>query len=314
METFNKKVKQIKKRKIPLAIFVLIITFIIFIFAIIELLPKEIEYVEFRKDRKLGNYAKTTIYYLMGPLVQVKDSKNGTISGYYVAVGEDDDLFIIRLKEENIEIPILGKDIEDNAIETLERREISGNVQLSSSSLISALNNSLNTIFNEEIANNNSFEKVFGGYYLDTVTEVKNNAIELIILSILFLIIGIIALLINKRIKENVDRSLNELQSKGNLDEVKKEFEGEQLISYKGLKVYLSPNYIFSYCSGFDIIAFKDIQEINISKKVFGSSNKNKYIIITTKDNIEYYIAPIHKKRQKFLFNELLTKIREKTQ
>lgn len=312
MENFDKKIKQIKSRKIPLAIFVLIIAVIIFILAIIQLLPKEIEYVEFRKDRKLGNYAKATVYYLMGPLVQVKDSKDGTISNYYIAVGEDDDLFVIRLKEDNIEIPILGKDIDDNETETLEGREVSGNVQLSSSSLRSALNKSLNTIFNEEIANNNSFEKVFGGYYLDTVTEVKNNTIELFILSIFFVIMGIFALLINKRIRKNVDRSINELKSKGKLEEVIKEFENEQLISYKKLKVYLSPNYIFSYSMGFDIIDFKDIQEITTSKKVFGSSNKNKYIIITTKDNIEYYIAPINKKRQKFIFNELLTKIKEK--
>ncbi len=312
MDMFDKKIKQIRNKRIILAILVLIIASIILVLAIIQLLPKEIEYVEFKKDKKLGNYAKTTVYYLMGPLVQVKASKDGTISGYYVAVGEENDMFIIRLKEDNIEIPILGKDIDDNSVKSLEGREILGNVQLSSSSLKNALNKSLNSIFNEEIANNNNFEKVFGGYYLDTIIKVKNNTIELFILAIFFAIVGCIFLLINKRIRKNVDRSLNELKEKGKLDEVIEEFESGQLISYKKLKVYLSPNYIFSYSIGLDIIAFKDIQEITTSKKVFGSYNKNKYIIITTKDNIEYYIAPIHKKRQKFVFNELLTKIKEK--
>ena len=312
MDMFDKKIKQIRNKRIILAILVLIIASIILVLAIIQLLPKEIEYVEFKKDKKVGNYAKTTVYYLMGPLVQVKASKDGTISGYYVAVGEENDMFIIRLKEDNIEIPILGKDIDDNSVKSLEGREILGNVQLSSSSLKNALNKSLNSIFNEEIANNNNFEKVFGGYYLDTIIKVKNNTIELFILAIFFAIVGCIFLLINKRIRKNVDRSLNELKEKGKLDEVIEEFESGQLISYKKLKVCLSPNYIFSYSIGFDIIAFKDIQEITTSKKVFGSYNKNKYIIITTKDNIEYYIAPIHKKRQKFVFNELLTKIKEK--
>lgn len=310
MEIFDKKIKQIKNTKIPLAIFVLIIAFSIFIYGVIEAIPREIEYTEFKKDHKLSNYAKTTVYYLMGPLVQVKNSKDGNISGYYIGVGEENNLFIIRLNEDNIEIPILGKNIEKDSIDTLEGTEVSGNVQLSSSSLRSALNNSLNTIFDEEIANNNSFEKVFGGYYLDTIEEVKNNSTKLFILAIFFTIIGILYLLINKRIRKNVDRSINELKSKGKLDEVIKEFEGGQLISYKKLKVYLSPNYIFSYNMGFDIIKFKDIKEVNTSKKVFGSYNKNKYIVITTKDNIEYYIAPIYKKRQKFIFNELLTKIK----
>ncbi len=312
METFDKKIKQIKSRRIPLAIIMLMIAAVIFILAIIELLPKEIEYVEFRKDRKLGNYAKTTVYYLMGPLVQVKDSKDGIISGYYVAVGKENDMFIIRLKEHNIEIPILGKDIDENSIDSLEGRELLGNVQLSSSSLRSALNNSLNNIYNEKIANNNNFEKVFGGYYLDTVIEVENNAKNLFILDIFFIMIVIMCLFINKYIRKNVDRNLNKLKAKGKLEEAIKEFEGEKLISYKKLKVYLSPNYIFSYCVGFDIIAFKDIKQVTVSKKVFGSSNKNKYIIITTKDDIEYYIAPISKKRHKFIFNELLTKIKEK--
>ena len=237
MDMFDKKIKQIRNKRIILAILVLIIASIILVLAIIQLLPKEIEYVEFKKDKKLGNYAKTTVYYLMGPLVQVKASKDGTISGYYVAVGEENDMFIIRLKEDNIEIPILGKDIDDNSVKSLEGREILGNVQLSSSSLKNALNKSLNSIFNEEIANNNNFEKVFGGYYLDTIIKVKNNTIELFILAIFFAIVGCIFLLINKRIRKNVDRSLNELKEKGKLDEVIEEFESGQLISYKKLKV-----------------------------------------------------------------------------
>ena len=203
METFDKKIKQIKSRKIPLAIFVLIIVFIIFVYAMIQLIPKDVEYVEFKKNRKLGNYAKTTIYYLMGPLVQVKNSKSGIISGYYVAVGEENDMFIIRLKEDNIEIPILGKDIDDNSVESLEGIEILGNVQLSFTSLRNALINSLNNIYNEQIANNDNFEKVFGGYYLDTVIEIENNAITLFILDAFLIIIVLMCLLINNRIRKD---------------------------------------------------------------------------------------------------------------
>ncbi len=314
MGTFYKKIKQIKSRRIPLAIFILIIAFMIFIYGIIEAIPKEIEYTEFKKDQKLGNYSKVKVYYLMGPLVQVKNSKDGTTSGYYVAVGEEKNLFIIRFKNDNIGIPILGKDIEKDAIDTLEGTEVFGSVQLSSSSLRNTLNQTLNTIFNEDIANNNSFEKVFGGYYLDTVVKVKNNAIKLFILAIFFAITGFLYLLLNKRIRKNVDRTIDELKSKGKLEEVIKEFENEKLISYKRLKVYLSPNYIFSYSTGLNIINFKDIREVNTSKKKIGSYDKNKYIIITTKDNIEYYIAPIQKKRQKFIFNELLAKIKSMIQ
>ncbi len=314
MEIFDKKVKQIKNKRIPLAIFVLIIAFMIFIYAIIQFIPKDIEYVEFNKHEKAGSYARTIVYYLMGPIVQVKNPNDGSMSGYYVAVGKEKNLFIIRLNMENIEIPILGKDIEKDAIDSLEGREVVGNVKLSSSSLKSALNISLNTIFNEEIANNSSYEKVFGAYYLDTIEEVENNAIKLLIVSAFFAIIGALYILINKRIKTNVDINIEQLKLKGKLDEVINEFESGQLINYKKLKVSLSTNYIFSYSVGLDIIDIRDIKEVSTSKKTFGSYDKNKYIIITTKDNIEYYIAPIHKKRQKFIFNELLTKIKSTIQ
>lgn len=314
MEIFDKKVKQIKNKRIPLAIFVLIIAFMIFIYAIIQFIPKDIEYVEFNKHEKEGSYARTIVYYLMGPIVQVKNPNDGSMSGYYVAVGKEKNLFIIRLNMENIEIPILGKDIEKDAIDLLEGREVVGNVKLSSSSLKSALNISLNTIFNEEIANNSSYEKVFGAYYLDTIEEVENNAIKLLIVSAFFAIIGALYILINKRIKTNVDINIEQLKLKGKLDEVINEFESGQLINYKKLKVSLSTNYIFSYSVGLDIIDIRDIKEVSTSKKTFGSYDKNKYIIITTKDNIEYYIAPIHKKRQKFIFNELLTKIKSTIQ
>ncbi len=314
MEIFDKKVKQIKNKRIPLAIFVLIIAFMIFIYAIIQFIPKDIEYVEFNKHEKAGSYARTIVYYLMGPIVQVKNPNDGSMSGYYVAVGKEKNLFIIRLNMENIEIPILGKDIEKDAIDSLEGREVVGNVKLSSSSLKSALNISLNTIFNEEIANNSNYEKVFGAYYLDTIEEVENNAIKLLIVSAFFAIIGALYILINKRIKTNVDINIEQLKLKGKLDEVINEFESGQLINYKKLKVSLSTNYIFSYSVGLDIIDIRDIKEVSTSKKTFGSYDKNKYIIITTKDNIEYYIAPIHKKRQKFIFNELLTKIKSTIQ
>ena len=50
MDMFDKKIKQIRNKRIILAILVLIIASIILVLAIIQLLPKEIEYVEFKKD------------------------------------------------------------------------------------------------------------------------------------------------------------------------------------------------------------------------------------------------------------------------
>lgn len=310
MKTFEQRIKQIKAKRIGAAIFILMIATVLLIFGIIEILPKEINYIEFRNDKKLSNYSKATIYYITGPLIEIRDTKDETTSGYYIAFGEDEKLFIIRLNSDNIQIPILGKDVDEESIDELEGVQVYGSAQLTSSNLKSILIRKLNILFNEDITNNENFEKVFGAYNLDTVLEIKNNGTNLIILSSFFAIIGFIYLLINKRIKVNVEQCINYLKSKGELEKVIKEFDNGQLINYKKLNVDLSSNYIFSYSVGLDVILFKDIKEVNVSKKTIGSRNKNKYIIVTTKDNVEHYIAPIQKKKQKAIFNELLTKIK----
>lgn len=310
MKNFEGKIKQIKNKRILLGIFVLIIALIIFVLGIIEILPRDINYSEFNKTEKTDKYGKTKVYYLMGPLVKIKSSKQENSSAYYIAVGEENNLFIIRLSDDNIQIPILGKDLDEKSTDNLEGVEVKGSIQLTSSSLRSALNNSLNVILKDNTIDNNSFEKILGGYHLDTVSDGDNASARLFILAIVFVIIGVLYLLINKRIRNNVNKNLEELKSKGILDEAIREFDSEKLIDYKKLKVYLSPNYIFSYSMGFDVIPIKDIKEVNISKKVIGSHNKNKYIIITTRDNREYYIAPMQNRKQKAIFNELLTKIK----
>lgn len=311
MKTFEQKIKKIKSTRLIMATFVFIISIIIFILAVVQILPKETNYMEFNKYKKLSNNAKTTVYYLIGPLINVKDGKeNSDISGYYIAVGEEKSLFILRLNKDNIAIPVLGKDIQEDSIDALEGVEIYGSVQLASYGLRDALNNSINTILSDDIADNSTFDKMFGGYYLDTVDDAKNNSLKLFILALLFAVIGTIYILINRRIRTNVDNTINKLKAKGKYEEVKEEFESGKLIEYGKLKVDLSPNYIFSYCSDLEVIAFKDIREVVVSRNTVGSSNKDKYIIITTNDNEQYYIAPMKKKKQKIIFNELLAKIK----
>lgn len=311
MKTFEKKIKKIKSTRLITATIAFAIAIIIFILAIIQVLPKEIDYMEFNKNKKLSNNAKTTVYYLIGPLVTVKDKNdNSDISAYYIAVGEEKNLFIIKLKEDNISIPVLGKDIEEDSVDTLDGVVVYGSVQLSSYSIRDKLNNRINKIFNDDIVNNNVFDKMFGAYYLDTINNEKDNPVKLFILSLLFAIIGIIYILINKRVRSNTNNTINELKSKGKFEEVKEEFESGKLIKYRKLKVDLSSNYIFSYCSSLDVIAFKDISEVYTYKNTLGNSNRGQYIAITTKDEKQYYIAPMKKKKQKIIFNELLAKIK----
>ncbi len=311
MKSFERELIKVKSNKVIVIVISYIIAVVTLIYGIISLIPKEIEYSEFNKTNKTSSYAKTIVYYLMGPLITVTDSEDESVSEYYIAVGENEDMFFIRLSSEDINIPILGKDVsEDAEIDELEGVEVYGLVQLSSSSLRSALNNKLNELFDEEIASNDNFDQVWGGYHLDTVSKENNAGINFIITAVIFGIIGTLYLWINKRIRKNVDMVIKSLEEKGILKDVINEFEGEQLIEYNKLKVYLSPKYIFSFNNGFVIIDLKNIKEVTVSKRVRGDVDKNKYIIIVTKDDLEFYIAPIQKRSQKAIFNELLAKIK----
>lgn len=309
MKTFNREINKMKSRKVWLVIIVVIIAILFFMQGIVSVLSKNTVDLEFDKNKKVAGSAKTTILCLIGPLLEVKEEKNGDLSEYYIAVGKESNLFIIRLKNENIDIPILGKDLKEEDIGQLQGVEISGSVQLTSSSLKSALNSRINLLMNNNIANSSSFDKVFGGYYLDTILKTENDAWGMFILSGVFAIIGLGYLLINKRIRRDINETIDKLSSEGKLNEVINEFEGGKLIDYRKLKVYLLPNYIFSYSAGLEIIAFKDIKDVSPSKKEIGKTNR--YIIITTKENTEHYIAPIKGLRERSIYNELLNKLKE---
>lgn len=307
MKSFNREINRIKRRKILLVIIALVIAVLFFIQGIVFLIQKNTVNFEFDKNRKVSGSARATILYIIGPLLEVKDERTGDISEYYIASGKENNLFIIRLKNENIDIPILGKNLKEEEINQLEEIEICGSAQLVSSSLRSTLNNRLNLIMSEGFANNN-FDKVFGVYYLDTVIDTEKDVWSLFIIAGIFAIIGICYLFLNKRIRKNVNETINRLNSEGKLNEVIEQFDGGKLIDYKKLNVYLLPDYIFSYGLGIDIIAFKDIKDISASKREIGKTNK--YIVITTKENVEYYIAPMKGIKERGIYNELLNKLK----
>lgn len=309
MKTFEEKIKQIKRTRIVLASLILLMALILFIWAIIEIIPKKIEYVEFDRDNKISNYVRTTIYYLTGPIIEATNTKTGELSKYYVANGVNDEIFIIRTGEET-ELPIYGKDITEENINSLQGIEVYGVSQLTSGSLTEALNIGLNKIFNEEIANSNNFHKVLGGYHIDTIGKPTNIAVNLFLVGLFLAVIGCLYLVINRRIRKNIENTINELTEKGKLEEVIKEYEGGKRIDYKNIKVSLSPQYLFSYTNGIYVIAISNIKEVSISKRNFVDRKKYKYIIVETKNNEKYGIAPFKKKAEKKVANELLMKIK----
>lgn len=309
MKTFEKKIKQIKRIRKGFAIISLLVAMVLFVCAGINMIPKEIEYGEFDRDNKVTQYAKTTIYYLTGPIIQAKDSKTGEIFKYYVATGENEEIFVIKTGEET-NLPIYGQDVTDENKETIEGIETYGVPELTSGSLIDAMNIGLNKIFKEDIANDNNFTQVMGAYYLDTVGEAKNITGNLLAIGFLFLGIGLAYLYINKKIRKQVEQTIEKLKLNGKINEVEKEYDTGRLIEYKKVKVSLSSKYVFSYNNCLEVIEIENIKEVYMSKKDFTNKKQKKCIILETKNGEKIAIAPFETRAEKVVANELLAKLR----
>lgn len=305
MKTFDKKIKQIKRTKWGIAIIIFVLALITLIWGIVEAIPKEIEYKEFDKNSDTYTYVKTKIKYLTGPIIETKNSSTGEEYYYYIANDLNDEQFIVKTGKET-SIPIYGKDVTYENIETIGETEIYGMTELMSSSL----NAILSAVLTEDIVSDNNLQDIIGICYFDMITEKGNISKNLFIFTGILIIFGTLYLYMNMKIRKRVDRTLEELKLKNKLDEAINEYEGGSLIEFKNVKVSLSPNFLFSYLNGIDVIEIKNIQNVTFSKKQFVNRDKNKYITITTKDNFEYYIAPFQKKSQKREANELLEKIK----
>lgn len=306
MKTFDKQINKIKRTRLLTAIILFLLALVTLIYGIIEIIPKEIQYEEFDKNNQNSSYVKTKIKYLTGPIIEATNTKTEEIFKYYMAFGTNDEFFIVKTGEET-ELPIYGIDVTEENIDTLEETEIYGIAQMTSSSLFTAIKDVLNSILEEEIVDNIN---VIGYYYFDTAAETISIAKNLFILTAILAVLGVLYLYVNLKIRKKVNMNLEDLKAKGKLEDVIKEYDSEKIIEYKKVKVDLSPKYLYSYNNGMEIIEINDIKEASFSQRQLGSRDKNKYIILLTKDNREYYISPFQKKAQKVVANELLEKIK----
>lgn len=313
-KTFEEKVKQINaKKKFSLILIGIIIVFCI-IMGIIDIIPKDIVYTEFEKQETLDNsqYSTTNIYYLTELGIKATNSTNQEIEYFYIATGENDEMFIISAKDTG-NIPIYGKDIsQDSEIEQLEKIEIKGKRMVVQPSLKKLVIQNLNNVFQEEIANDNNVSQLLGDYYLD-ITPSENSYYKS-----LFMLAGFLAIIFVvyydrfRKGKQEIDNFINEIKENGKYDEIKKDYETGNIIEYKKLNVDISDKFLFSYMNGITIIELNNIKDVSAEKKIDQSLKRYKYIVIEDKSGTKYYIAPQTKKKQKLIFEELLAKLKTK--
>lgn len=313
-KTFEEKIKEIKIReKVPIVLIAIIAIFFM-ICGIIAIVPKNNEYIDFNKkgDNTSNKNAKVYIYYLMGPVIQGRDSATQEIEHFYIAFGENDELYVISAK--NIEnIPVWGEDVNsDEDLNNLEKVEIKGERKFMQPALRNMLIIELNDSFGEELATDEKLSQVLGNYYLDITPSNDNFGKSVFMLSGAFVIILVVYLFKTLKGIKELNTSIEELKKSGKFKDIERDYENGQLIQYKKMNVDISTKYLFYYTNGLTIIEFKNMKEVSAEKKLDQNLKRYKYIVIETKNGKKYYIAPQTSKKKKVIFEELLAKIKTK--
>ena len=311
METFDRKINKLKNKYKHTIIIVSIITLGLLILAIAQIIPREKTYSKFNKTNKSSIYVEATVNYMIGPILQTNSSKEESFY-YYLAVEEDENMFIIKMKENSYNIPILGKDVDEEEIEGLDRIEIKGVSEDISTSLHTAFGQRIDQLLKAEVSNSNKFSEFIGYYYFDCDKEVQNASKNLLMSAGIFVIIDVLYIMLYKKNVKKINDTLNKLKDNQKLEEVKNEYEGGQVIEYKMLNVSILPNYVMCFFNGLNIIAYRDIKEIYATRQINGNKNKYKYMVIETKAGETYYVTVLRKRTQNKIFEELLAKIKSK--
>lgn len=313
-KTFEEKIKEIKlRKKIPIVLIAIIAIFFM-ICGIIAIFPKNNEYIDFNKkgDNISNRNARVDIYYLMGPVIQAKNKNKQEVEHFYIAFGEDDELYVISAK--NIEnIPVWGEEVNsDEDLNNLEKIEIKGERKFMEPALRSMLIRELNDSFGEEMATDEKLSQVLGNYYLDITPSDNTFGKNVFMLAGAFVIILVVYLFKALKGINELNTSIEELKKSGKFKDIEKDYENGQLIQYKKMNVDISTKYLFYYANGLTIIEFKNIKEVSAEKKLDQNLKRYKYIVIETKNGEKYYIAPQTGKKKKIIFEELLAKIKTK--
>lgn len=308
-KTFDGKVKKLSGSKLVFAVIFLIIAIVFGVAGIMDLFPKKIDYVEFDKTSMNSNYVKTKVYYLIGPILYGTNSKTQEIYKYYSACDENEEMFLFVAKED-VGIPVLGQDINEEDIPNLELKEVYGTTGVISDEVKDTFIKKMNAVFDEELVNDENFDRLMGGFYFNGCPEKIQMYKNFFAVAGICMAVSLVCFVAYLRLRKRLNEIVEGLKDNGVYEKIVNDYESGRLIEYKKLGVDVSPKYIFSYNDGLDVICFKDIREVYATKRVEGNVDRYKYIVVETKGGEKYCIAPQRKRSQKIVFDELLAKIK----
>lgn len=309
MNKFEKKCKKIKKKNTKLGCFFIVLAIILIVIGISAIPEDKSTWTKF-DGLETDKYQQANIYYLIGPFAEYE--KEGVIEKQlYTAITTENEYILVETGE-NTELPILGEDVTEENINSIEPVTIYGYGKKLESDVETYLVKFWNSIYGEEIFTTSNYIQYFGFSYLDTEDQGDTTSVICYIFGIIFAIVAILIFAGNKKNKKEVETIIKVLAEDGKLEEIENEFSNYEINEYKKIKLDVIQNYIISYEPKLLIVPFADIINVYHSNMINGQYQPFMYIALETRNNEKYYIAQKQLDTKNPQFEEALEKIKSK--
>lgn len=308
MDELENKIKKVKTANKKGGIVALIIAVVLVLIGISQTTPDKETWKSF-DGMDSGDYYQTEIYYLVGPFAEY--TEDGEVTENLYSAYTTDDMYILIKTGKNTDLPILGEDVTEENIDSIEPVKAYGYSKELETDLAKFLVDFWNEGYEEKFLTMSNYKEYFGSCYLDTKDQGGQISMVCYIFAVIVAIVGII-MITNKKQSKNADNVLNKLEDQKILDDFRNEYTKENIEEYKKINIETTPNYLVSYMPSFTVIPFSDITNAYHSNMVNGTYQAFSYIAIETKNNEKYYIAqkPLNQKNEQF--DNVLEKIKSK--
>lgn len=286
MDEFKKKLLQMGERKLSAASVICAVIAVFFL--LIGLLLYGTEYEPFYGEDT--GYSQAEIVYLMGPFA-VETEGDETVCEYYIAE-TDEEFWVIVGSESALGLPVYGEDVFDDAdIGQLTAQTVYGYSTLIPDELVPYLLE----IFGEdsEITEYN-YADYFGAYYLDMRdTDSREEGLVFFVLAGFMLVIAVVFLFSGGSKSRKTKKQIEEMESKGELNGLYRDFENGSLIFYKKLRIAVTKDYLINYFGngGFEVIPLEHIVNVFQCNMVNGTPTEACYIALETAEGKRTLVA-----------------------
>ena len=244
-------------------------------------------------DAKTGDFAYVDVR-IMSDYFATNDYTGVDHKTYFV--WDDKYIYIVDINEKNRDSlnPIYDYSYsEDENAVAPEAVRIYGMVKSIPSDLKKIAIDSYNEMKGEKVLNLTNFKDYLGTVYMDTLS-----------VSVIFLVIGGILIIAFVCVKMRTKKNMKKVEE--NWEKILNELDSSDCFHYKKANLYITKNYLISYAAGLELYDYKDIVWIYPHEYRYNGSLSQKSMMIVLKDSKTKKLATVSASKKNLnMFDEM---------